>query len=129
MDIGLLAGSIAVVIIVHSEPMSVICIDFAASLVKTFIPTEMKKLSMLPIKPPISPINPASMRNTVRILPRKHPSAFITPISRVRSDIDIIIVFVMPRAATNRETAPSPPSIICCFRASSSRGLRTDSIE
>ncbi len=35
------------------------------------------------------------------------------PISRVRSEMDMIMVLVMPRAATNSEMAPSPPSIIC----------------
>ena len=51
------------------------------------------------------------------------------PISRVRSEMDMIIVLVIPRAATNREMAPSPPSIICFCRASFSIGSRMLSME
>ena len=70
MDIGLFAVSIAGSILFHSARMSVISMDFAASVVIRFFPTYIKKLRKLPIIPPISPMNPASIRNTVRILPR-----------------------------------------------------------
>ena len=51
------------------------------------------------------------------------------PISFVRSEMDMIIVFVMPMAATISEMAPRPPSIICFWRACSSIGLRMLSID
>ena len=51
------------------------------------------------------------------------------PISRVRSEMDMIMVLVMPRAATKREMAPRPPSIICFCRASCSMGLRMLSMD
>ena len=59
----------------------------------------------------------------------KHPRDFMTPISLVRSDMDIIMVLVIPRAATNREIAPRPPNIICFCLASCSMGLRMVSME
>ena len=48
------------------------------------------------------------------------------PISFVRSETDMIIVFVMPMAATKSEIAPRPPSINSIWRVcllSSSRML------
>ena len=43
--------------------------------------------------------------------------------------MDIIMVLVIPRAATNREMAPRPPNIICFCLASRSIGFRMVSME
>ena len=53
----------------------------------------------------------------------------MTPISRVRSEMDIIMVFVIPRAATKREMAPRQPSMSCFCLASCSIGRRMLSME
>ena len=44
------------------------------------------------------------------------PTAFISPISRVRSRIDMVIVLAMPMAATSNAIAPTPPKLTCNAR-------------
>ena len=52
--------------------------------------------STTPATPPKNPIADASIRKMRRMSPSLPPIAFMIPISRVRSRIDITIVFMMP---------------------------------
>ena len=90
---------------------------------------EAMTLTMQADTPPINPMVPASAKNIIRMSETGQPSDFIIPISRVRSEMDMIMVLIMPRAATNREMAPRPPSISCFCWTSFSRGLRMLSMD
>ena len=50
----------------------------------------------MPIRPPAEVRNAASMRNCQRISRRRAPSALRTPISRVRSVTEIIMIAITP---------------------------------
>ena len=57
------------------------------------------------------------------MLSMRQPSTFIMPISRVRSYMLIIMVFIMPMAATSSDTPPMAPKrycicAICCSACS-----------
>ena len=54
----------------------------------------------MPITPPIEVRNAASMRNCQRISRRRAPSALRTPISRVRSVTEIIMIAITPMPPT-----------------------------
>ena len=85
------------------------------------------KLSTKPAAPPITPTISASERNILKMSLRTVPSTFSTPISRVRSVMDIIMVFATQMAEIRTAIPPSAPSIpwICrdCVRTVSSISL------
>ncbi len=66
--------------------------------------------SAMPNTPPSSPISDASTRKICRTSASPPPIAFITPISRVLSRIDITIVLTMPSEATVSAIDPTRPS-------------------
>ena len=51
--------------------------------------------------------------DNLRKVPADAPTAFIKPISRVRSRMAIAIVLAIPMAATSRAMAPTPPKTTC----------------
>ena len=63
----------------------------------------------IPITPPKSPINNVSERKIPKTVRFFVPMAFKIPISRVRSMIDTIMIFMMPTPATSNEIPPIPP--------------------
>ena len=64
-------------------------------------------------RPPRNPMPAASPRKIASTSRLVAPTAFIKPISRVRSRIDIAIVLAIPMAATRRAIAPTPPKMNC----------------
>src|SRR5438874_2433591 len=63
-----------------------------------------------PITPPVNPITAASKKKINLISRSSAPIAFMIPISRVRSRMDMIIVLAIPNEATRSEMPPSNPS-------------------
>ncbi|VVB98182.1 Uncharacterised protein [uncultured archaeon] len=66
-------------------------------------------LNRSPIIPPKTPIIPDSMRKMPIIICWVAPSAFMTPISRVRSITLMNMVFAIPMLPTIRDIAAMPP--------------------
>ena len=62
----------------------------------------------VPTIPPTSPIRPDSIRKIVHTWLFFAPTAFITPISFVRSRTDVNIVFITPTPPTSREIPAIP---------------------
>ena len=69
----------------------------------------MPHAASAPIMPPVKPITAASKKKIILTSRSSAPIAFMIPISRVRSRIDMIIVFAIPKLATSKEMPPSNP--------------------
>ena len=61
-----------------------------------------------PETPPIRPITPASVKNWRTIWPSDAPMALRTPISRVRSFTDMVMVFMTDRPPTKSAMMATP---------------------
>ena len=80
---------------------------------KALITAQIAQPTNTPPIPPKKPIPAASPRKMVRMLLLVAPTAFMIPISRVRSRIAMVMVLAMPMAATSRAIAPTPPKTNC----------------
>ena len=61
-----------------------------------------------PVSPPMRPMTPASLRNCRTIWPSEAPMALRTPISRVRSLTDMVMVLITESPPTNSEMMATP---------------------
>ena len=65
----------------------------------------------MPAAPPMRLTSSASIRNCRRMSDLRAPSAFLMPISRVRSVTDTSITFITPMPATTSEMLAMPTSM------------------
>ena len=69
---------------------------------------EIENPIIIPIVPPIKPINPDSIKKIIKIEEFLAPTAFIKPICFVLSSTEVYIAFIIPIPPTNNEIPAIP---------------------